>query len=232
LGDASLGGTINQVANKFYQQFDKVYVPSLEYIDILDRAGLQRENMSVLPRGIDTAVYAPSTTEQQIVDFPSLEKLPEGFTLIFAGRVSADKNIDLVCDVFTQLRDQGEEVNLIIAGSGPDLPKIEQRFAANERVLCTGRVSAEQMPALYNFADLQVFPSRTDTFGMVILEGQACGLPALVTNSGGPKEIIIPNETGEIVLTDLVDDWQEAVREYMKLFFSRFKSLSLGKFIN
>ncbi len=216
LGEPSLTPIVEKATTLFYQQFDRVYVPSREYIDILHSQGLPHSKMTVLPRGIDTTRYRLLSKMDQYKMFSGLNVLREGFTLLVAGRVSADKNINLVCDVFESLIRKGHEVNLVVAGDGPDLPALKARFANNDRVLFTGRVNAYSMPALYNYADLQLFPSRTDTFGMVVLEGQACGLPALVSNAGGPQEIIKACKTGVVLNTDLPEDWENAVLDYMQ----------------
>lgn len=215
LGDASLSSIVAKLTTAFYQQFDKVYVPSKEYIDILSQSGIDSNCMDILPRGVDVAKYRKMELSEQLDVLPQLKSLQKGFTILIAGRVSADKNINLVCDVFDRLSDEGVDINLLIAGDGPDLAGIKMRYSNNSRVLCLGRVSPDHMPAAYNFSDLQVFPSRTDTFGMVILEGQACGLPAVVSNSGGPQEIIQAGVTGTVVTTDLPSDWVDAVKQYI-----------------
>jgi glycosyltransferase involved in cell wall biosynthesis len=76
-----------------------------------------------------------------------------------------------------------------------------------------GEIKYQNLPVLYAGSDLFVFPSNTDTFGMVILEAQACGLPAIVSNQGGPKEIIRDHATGLVIPTDLPDLWVETIRE-------------------
>ena len=152
----------------------------------------------------------------QLATFPRLKQLSGTATIITAGRISADKDIKLVCDAYDELLDRGMDINLIIAGDGPDLAQFTERYAGQKNVLLTGRVKPETMPALYSFADLQVFPSRTDTFGMVVLEGQACGLPTLVSNSGGPKEIINDQKTGLIIPTDEPLLWADHMEDYLK----------------
>ena len=69
------------------------------------------------------------------------------------------------------------------------------------------------LPLLYSGADILVFPSETDTFGMVVLEAQACGLPALVSNSGGPKDIVRNNDTGFILDTHDARIWADKLEE-------------------
>lgn len=67
------------------------------------------------------------------------------------------------------------------------------------------------LPEVYSAADLFVFPSTTDTFGMVVLEAQACGLPAVVSDRGGPQEIIEDHKTGLIAQSGSIDSWVEGI---------------------
>ncbi len=77
--------------------------------------------------------------------------------------------------------------------------------------LFTGYLDGEDLAAAYASADLFLFPSSTDTFGNVILEAQASGLPVIVTDQGGPQENILPGETGVIVPADDPQALGEAV---------------------
>jgi len=74
-----------------------------------------------------------------------------------------------------------------------------QREMAGSPCLFTGYLEGEDLAAVYASCDLFLFPSTTDTFGNVVLEAQASGLPVIVTDSGGPRENIIPGETGIVV---------------------------------
>ncbi|PYJ28472.1 MAG: glycosyl transferase, partial [Verrucomicrobia bacterium] len=70
----------------------------------------------------------------------------------------------------------------------------------------------EELAAAYASADVFVFPSTTDTFGNVILEAQACGLPVVVSDSGGPKELVVNKATGLITKSHDVEDFTRAIR--------------------
>jgi len=74
-----------------------------------------------------------------------------------------------------------------------------------------GRIPYPQLPQLYNEHDLFVFPSVTDTFGMVVLEAQACGLPAIVSNLGGPKEIVRDGVSGYVLPVDNAQLWIDRI---------------------
>ena len=84
-------------------------------------------------------------------------------------------------------------------------------------MLFPGRIAQQDLPGLLAGADLFVFPSNTDTFGMAVLEAQACGLPCLVSDTGGPQEIIKDGETGFSVSTDDPAPWADRIEQVMKL---------------
>jgi glycosyltransferase involved in cell wall biosynthesis len=208
--DNLLADSVDTVTNLFFKQFDHTYVPSDSYIELLAKRGLKRESMSIFPRGIDATTYRP-------MELPRSEKQSsQPFTLLFAGRISHDKNLNLLLDLAQLLqREDPDRYRLVIAGDGPALSSLKQE--AGDNIHFTGRVSSDELVVWYNKADLFVFPSHTDTFGMVVLEAQACGLPCLVTNTGGPKEIIVAGETGRVMLNDDPQAWREAVEYYAQL---------------
>lgn len=217
LDNSQVGDLVDHVVNLFYKQLNQIYVPSQSYIDKLNAAGIDQSKLTIFPRGFDNLIYQSMPRTSQLSKFPKLKQLTGSATIITAGRISADKNIQLICDAYDELLNRGLNINLIIAGDGPDLKQFSQRYAGQNNVLLTGRVNPEAMPALYSFADLQAFPSRTDTFGMVVLEGQACGLPTLVSNCGGPKEIIHDQKTGLIISSDDPLLWADHMEAYLQI---------------
>jgi len=74
---------------------------------------------------------------------------------------------------YVESRRTHENINLILCGDGPDLPKLKELFSTHDTVHFMGRVNSRVLQQFYDIADLFVFPSVTDTFGMVILEAQA-----------------------------------------------------------
>ena len=217
--EPTLANLADLAVNTFYKQADRVFVPSTFYIDKLTQSGLDAQRLQIFPRGIDLDLYR--RCEQANERLP-LDRLKGQFTLLFAGRISQDKNISLIAEIFTKLnRDRPGLYNLVIAGDGPDLLSLEKTLSAERNVLFTGRLEPKELIGWYQAADLFVFPSHTDTFGMVVLEAQACGLPCLVTATGGPREIIQPNVTGEIVYSDAPQDWIVLIEAYRKMKYAR-----------
>ena len=89
-------------------------------------------------------------------------------------------------------------VVLAVVGDGPYLDEMK---AENRGLPCifTGRLEGDDLEAAYASSDIFVFPSTTDTFGNVVLEAQASGVPVIVTDQGGPAENVIPEKTGLVV---------------------------------
>ena len=93
----------------------------------------------------------------------------------------------------------------------PDLRELQRKYSNQERVFFTGEIGHSILPELYSSSDIFIFPSVTDTFGMAVLEAQSCGIPAIVSGKGGPKEIIIDGMTGFVVPEMNTKDWEEKI---------------------
>jgi glycosyltransferase involved in cell wall biosynthesis len=104
----------------------------------------------------------------------------------------------------------------VVAGDGPYLQEYRGSFSDGEPVFFTGLLDQTILPYVYSGADLFVFPSTSDTFGMAVLEAQACGLPAVVSDIGGPQEIIADGETGRIAVAGDLVDWEKKLAELIE----------------
>ncbi|MFH1734516.1 MAG: glycosyltransferase, partial [bacterium] len=192
----------------FYTIMDEIRVPTQSYIDILAERGLDPKKMKVFPRQIDHDVFSFRPPNGQ--DDLKL-KLPEGLNLLYAGRVSKDKNLEFLVDLYQELRKTCSNINLIVAGDGPYLNEMKETLGGNRRVVFTGRLPYLKLPCVYSQADFFVFPSTTDTYGMVVLEAQSCELPTIVSNVGGPQDIIIDGETGFVLPALKLKPWVEKI---------------------
>jgi len=215
IGGESVAKLCEKFMKWFYASMDEVLVPTRQYIDILERRGIDRSKMRVFWRGVDTEMFRPDWTSKAAV----LERLGvrDGVTLLYVGRISKDKNLDFLADVYRRVTERRPHVNLVIAGTGPYMEGLRSGLADCARVVFTGRLAQPDLPALYSAADLLVFPSITDTFGMTVLEAQACGLPALVSDKGGPQEIIQDGETGFVIPANRLRLWVDRVEDLIDL---------------
>ena len=212
--DAVLRG-LEDFIQLFYSAFDEIAVPTSEYIGILSARGYDPTKMRLFQRGIDTNHFAPRE-----VTVDHLERsfgVPPGKRLLYVGRISKDKRLGFLLDVFARLREHHPDLSLVLTGSGPYREELERRNEPG--VFFLGRQDVLSLPAIYSASDLFVFPSLTDTFGMAVLESMACGLPVLVSDVGGPKELVRDGETGWIVGESTVESWMheiEAVLDMME----------------
>jgi len=171
----------------FYNQMDVVYAPSKAMKDELSEKGIDEDKIMLYPRGVDIELFKPLHREQN-----------GKINLLYAGRISKEKNLHLLANAFNKLSKERDDIKLQIVGDGPYKEEMESLLKLSQ-VEFSGYKSREDLAKIYSDADLFVFPSTTDTFGNVILEAQACGTPVIVTNSGGPMENIVPDKTGIII---------------------------------
>lgn len=201
----SLSNLVESYTRWFFDSVTELKTTSAQYLDYLEDRGINRNKMSVFKRGIDARLFCP------------MDKRPDNvFTLCYAGRVSQDKNIDFLLNLFTDL-EKSYRVRLIIAGHGPYSPRIEEFAKGRDNVIVKGEIEHSKMPEIYAQSDLFVFPSNTDTFGMVVLESQACGIPAIVSDMGGPKEIIEDKFTGFVAKASDYSDWMQKLSYMIEL---------------
>ena len=194
----------------FYGRMDKLYVGSRCYRDVLLRQGFAPAKLALLPRGVDAGFFNP---EKRSPHFWERFGAGPGFKFLYVGRVSREKNLDALLAAFELFLASGRDAQLAVVGDGPCLPELARRHRRPE-ILFTGFLHGEDLARAYASADLFVFPSTTDTFGNVVLEAQAAGLPAIVSNQGGPQELVAPLNAGLVV--DVGRDG-ELVRAMMRL---------------
>ncbi len=176
----------------FYNQMGEVLVPSSSTRMQLIQRGLVEEKIKPLPRWVNTEVFSPSKRN------PYLYGLNGDTKFLYVGRISKEKNLKLLADAFIDITNKGFCSNLIMVGDGPYRNEMEELLKGYP-ALFTGFLTGEELSQIYASSDVFVFPSATDTFGNVVLEAQASGLPVIVSDEGGPKELTVDGETGLVV---------------------------------
>jgi glycosyltransferase involved in cell wall biosynthesis len=192
----------------FYSQMEEVMVPSAGTRIQLTERGLPPERMKPLPRWVDTETYSP---EMRNPSFWKGRGIGLGrVVLLYVGRVSREKGLEMLVDAFRELVDGGSSIALAVIGDGPYREEMGASLAGYP-ALFTGYLAGEQLQRGYASADLFVFPSATDTFGNVVLEAQASGLPVIVSDEGGPRELMIDGETGVVFRAGSTSDLVAAI---------------------
>lgn len=171
--------------------------------ELADRGLLQSRLWS---RGIDHGLFRPDHTP-----LPQIAALARPVQL-YVGRVAAEKNLP----AFVGLETAGTKV---VVGDGPDLEKLKVQYPD---AIFVGALSGERLAQAYCSADVFVFPSRTDTFGLVMIEALACGLPVAALPVPGPLDIVGlsgrgPDGTFPATIGALEDDLAIAVQRSLRL---------------
>lgn len=205
--DEKLGETAWRFMRWFYGKVDHILVPTKQYKRLLMDGGFDGDNIDIMPRGINREKFNPSFRNRALW---SEYGLSGGFKFIYAGRISREKNIEVMLKAFSKLIDSGSEADLILVGDGPQRDELQLKYN-DPQIVFTGYLHGEELARIYASADMFVFPSLTDTFGNVVLEAHACGLPAIVSNEGGPQEIVESHESGIVVGARTPDALYEAM---------------------
>src|SRR6266478_4196967 len=191
----------------FYGQLDTVFVNSEEYRQSWIKRGFDPAKLKILPRGLDTELYHPARRDSAF--FEKFGASNGEVRLLYVGRISREKDLDLLAGAYRRLRKEGLPVQLFVVGHGPYSEALAKSLP---EAFFTGYLRGAELAAAYASADIFVFPSTTDTFGNVILEAHASGLPVVVSDSGGPKELVAHKANGLITRSHDVEDFAHAIQ--------------------
>jgi glycosyltransferase involved in cell wall biosynthesis len=174
-------------AAKFYSVAQVLFAPNPELCALLERTTGRK--CYLMPRGVDAELFRPENRKRDPED--------RDHVLGFVGRLSIEKNVTLLAQVQEELEAMGHKsFRFLIVGHGAEEQWLRDRMPRAE---IPGVLKGEVLSTAYANMDLLVFPSHTDTFGNVVLEALASGVPAIVTNDGGPCTIVRDGVTGRIV---------------------------------
>jgi len=177
-------------AVRFYSVAQVLFAPNLDLCELLRRS--TGRPCFLMPRGVDADLFNPRKRNRSPGDCDHV--------LGFVGRLSIEKNVALLAQVQSELEQMGQNgFRFLIVGHGAEEQWLRERL---HRAMFPGVLRGEDLATAYANMDLLVFPSHTDTFGNVVLEAMASGVPAIVTPDGGPRTIIRDGETGRIAKDD------------------------------
>jgi len=174
-------------AAKFYSVAQMLFAPNQELCTLLEQT--TGRTCQLMPRGVDAEIFRPDKRMRDPND--------RDHVLGFVGRLSIEKNVALLAEVQEELEAMGHRsFRFLIVGHGAEEAWLRERLPRAE---IPGVLKGDELSRAYANMDLFVFPSHTDTFGNVVLEAMASGVPAIVTPDGGPKTIVRDGVTGRIV---------------------------------
>ncbi|ULO05815.1 glycosyltransferase family 1 protein [Paenibacillus sp. 19GGS1-52] len=177
----------------FHSSCDATLAPSHETLDSLRLQGFSR--LKLWSRGIDCHLYSP---QKRSLEVRARYGITAPLLLLYVGRIAPEKDISTLALTMQKLPESMQsQVHWLIVGDGPLLPELRAQAPSN--VTFTGYKHGEELAELYASADLFVFPSSTETFGNVVLEAMASGLPVLAADAGGVRDLVVPGDSGIMV---------------------------------
>lgn len=173
----------------FHNQNSITLCPSNEAQKLLNRNGIS--NTSLFSRGIDSNKFNPSFRNEGLRKKLGIENKT---VFLYVGRVSTEKDMDVLNESYRSIREEYKDTALIITGDGPYLEECKKMFP--DDTIYTGFKKGEELAEIYASSDIFVCPSSTETFGNVVLEAMASGLAVIGADAGGIREIIEHRQNG------------------------------------
>lgn len=161
---------------------------STAMMEALTEQGIER--VALWQRGVDTETFEPSLASAEM-RYRLSQGHPEDPLLLYVGRLGAEKEIDRIRPVLEAL----PNARLALVGDGPNRENLEKHFAGTKTHF-VGYLQGRELGAAYASADAFIFPSRTETLGLVLLEAMAAGCPVVAANSGGIPDIVTDGVNG------------------------------------
>jgi glycosyltransferase involved in cell wall biosynthesis/predicted metal-dependent phosphoesterase TrpH len=176
----------------FYRQCRRVLSPSPASDESLVRLGIELAAIGRWERGVDTSRFDPALRDP--------DPYPGEIKVLYVGRLTREKGVELLADSFLRAHETDPRLHLLLAGGGPEEGMLREHLG--ERATFLGWLDGEDLARAYASADLFLFCSRMDTFGQVLVEAGASGLPVVAVGEGGPASIVIDGETGRLCEAD------------------------------
>jgi len=191
-GDERVREAMALAVGAFYGACDVLLSPSPASDAALAAIGMGAERIMRWDRGVDTGRFRPELRGH----YPLAGEL----NVLYSGRITREKGVDLLAEAFLRARSRDPRLHLVLAGGGPEQERV--RALVGEHASFLGWLAGEELARAYASADMFLFPSATDTFGQVILEAQASGLPVIALAHGGPVSLIEHGVSGLLCETD------------------------------
>ncbi|MBN8526771.1 MAG: glycosyltransferase family 1 protein [Planctomycetes bacterium] len=167
-----LGGVVEGWLRRFHNRTSVTMVPSTDLVGRLERSGYR--NCALWSRGVDLELFNPAHRDQGLRS--SWGASPDDLVCLHVGRVAPEKDIAMALEAFRAIRAVLPRARMLVAGEGPSRPALQRAFP---EVQFTGALPVADLARTYASADLFLFPSRSETFGNVLCEAMASGLPAV-----------------------------------------------------
>ena len=191
-GDGGVEAMARAALGAFYGAPDVVLSPSPAADGSLLALGTEAARIGRWERGVDTDRFDPAKADR--------DAFPGELKVLYAGRMTREKGVDLLAESFLRAHQSDPRLHLLLAGGGPEEGELRERLGENATFL--GWLGGEELACAYASADMFLFASSTDTYGQVILEAGASGLPVVAVAEGGPAALVENRHTGLLCRPD------------------------------
>lgn len=181
---------VKKVMLNFYNRCELTYAPTSTIATELSTMGIDSEKLKIWPRGIDCNLFNPLKCDHIYLQIITGNTNPN---ILFASRLVWEKNIKTLIEIYQTIERSGLAYNLIIAGEGTAKSIAMQEMP---KAHFLGKKDHEQLSKLYASADAFVFTSTSETYGNVVIEAMASGLPCVIANGGGSASLITHGISG------------------------------------
>ncbi len=189
----------------FYNRCTKVFVPTKAMSLELRQIGFDEALMKTWPRGIKLEVFHPGKRDTAYIK--SLVN-NDNQNIIFASRLVWEKNLNVLIDLYNDIVKRELPLNMIVAGDGIAKEELMQRMP---NATFVGHVNHDQLSVLYASCDYFVFTSVTETFGNVITEAMASGIPCIIADGGGSRSLIKQGINGYLCKPNQSEDYLDKI---------------------
>lgn len=174
-----------------------VLVPTPRIAGWVTGCGMERSSVRVFPNTIDARRFAEPSSP---LTKSALGVPDDGFLLVHVGRLAAEKNLGLLAEALKRVFASRDDVYVAVIGDGPEREELESSLEPfRDRVRLLGMKTHEELASILGACDAFVTASTSETFGLVVLEAAAAGLPAVGVDSPGVGELVVDGHTGLLV---------------------------------
>lgn len=172
-----------------YRESDRVLAPTATMKQYLMGKEVAEKNIVIWGRGVSTEQYGPQHRDESL--WPDGKK-----KVLFVSRLVKEKEPDTLIRLYRLFEAKRPDIRMVVTGEGPTKARLQKNMP---NAIFTGKLTGDDLARAYASADVFVFPSTTETFGNVVLEALASGLPVVAANAGGPSDIIQNGQTGILI---------------------------------
>jgi len=206
--DSSNLNRFRRLLRAYYKSFDTLFVLNTDQHKWLTgrSMGFDSEKVHLTAHWVNDNFVPQPTDKKKLFGFNQ-----DSFVILYSGRISQEKGVLELPEIYHHLKKQSTDIKIVIAGSGPAEKKIKEMLP---EATYLGWLDHQQLPEIYSASDILILPSKFDTFSCSVLEAISCGLPVIAYNIKGPKDIICNQENGFLV--DTKEEFKEKLTAFIQ----------------